>query len=443
MTAMEPPIRPPFEPSGPASLPPARLRASARAVGFHSGLVFFAAYIFNILIYFAASKEFVLRPYLPVVTPVLVFVHVALMAFAQRPVRLSKMVLIPLGWMGVAVISYIIAGKGQIDLFVIRKFFLPLTALSIFAFRYATTPKTLAICLPIVFFVAINLALQGLSDTAFDADLLSTNASTESVFGLSFGAAALFFLFRERKLAAAFAFVACFIMFKRNAILADILIGLLYFASVRTVGRASLRKIIDRVTLIAIPVLMLISYNVLAILQFLLPSASKLRMESITTGRSFVWTYLTQSFQHSSILEILFGHGPGSVERMLAGHPNWVGVIALSHNEYLSLIYDFGFVGAAAFLYVFRAACRESLAASAIFLYLLLIFLVENVFFMSLPLMGIAFLASAWINPRVARSPAGGGKVVPKAGGRRPAMPLTSRTLPETGARNSGAGAVR
>ena len=42
-------------------------------MGFHSGLVFFAAYIFNILIYFAASKEFVLRPYLPVVTPALVF----------------------------------------------------------------------------------------------------------------------------------------------------------------------------------------------------------------------------------------------------------------------------------------------------------------------------------------------------------------------------------
>ena len=420
MTAMSPPFRPSRLPLPPASHRPARGRTSASGLGFHSGTIFFAAYLFNILIYFAASKEFVLRPYLPVVTPALLFAHVAWLAFARRPVRFSKAALIPLAWLGVSALSFIVADKAQIDLFAIRKVFLPFTALSVFFWRYATSRKTLYLCLPLVFLIGITLALQGLSDSSFDADLLSTNADTESVFGIFFGAAVPFFLFRGRKLSAAMAFVACFIMFKRNAILADILIGLLYFSSVRTIGRESLRKIIDRATFFIIPVLMLVSYNLLAILKFLLPWASKSRLEYITTGRSFIWTYVTQSFQHSSVLELLFGHGPGAVERVLAGHPTWVGVVALSHNEYLSLMYDFGFVGAAAFLYAFRAACRESLGASAIFLYLLLIFLVENVFFMSLPLMGIAFLASAWINPRLARG--GGRSVAPRAGNRRPAI---------------------
>lgn len=54
-----------------------------------------------------------------------------------------------------------------------------------------------------------------------------------------------------------------------------------------------------------------------------------------SSGRNFIWLRVVSLLKESNIKYIIFGHGDGSVTRMIGTH---------AHNDFLEIFYDFGFL---------------------------------------------------------------------------------------------------
>lgn len=360
-----------------------------------SEYIFYSAILVAIFLYFLSTTN-VAKAYFPVIVPILI-ITVTILRNIQN-FRLG--VLSKTGWILIATYCAIgLAGfiPQVIDYFSVRKYALPILAFSVGIFRYRISTNGLAAFTAVLFITAL-LFSEGI-DGGGTQDLLSTQASTESIFGVALGAICVTFFANNKSVLGILTLIACIVLFKRNAIFAAFSVIGLIVALKPLINSKKLHSIVQAV-FAGVAIL-------LGFMSFWLPDLFTLASESflpgrsaaeLSTGRIIIFETVISDVRNSGWIAVLLGHGTGSVERLISSNPYLGSWVNLAHNEYLSIFYDFGALGLLlVFLALWRFA-RIGLTQASLCLYIAIVVLVENILIITFVMMIIVFLLNSKIH---------------------------------------------
>ncbi|MFS0738647.1 hypothetical protein ABC347_16490 [Sphingomonas sp. 1P06PA] len=279
------------------------------------------------------------------------------------------------------------------DYYAFRKIALPLTCAAPAMLRYYVTRWGMAIFLVMMFLVALYLTTQSSDLVELSS---ATDSATESILSVAFGGLAVWLLVARSYGLAGLAYVCCIIFFKRNAIVGVLgvtSLGMLTLWLSYRVRHAAFRQVLiaTAVGLMAASLFLPEIFGYIASEYFRGYDA-----EYISVGRVPIYEYVIHDFSRSAIREQLFGHGSGSVESLIGSARSLNAGLLLTHNEYLSFLYDMGIIGTTLiFVALFRCA-KASLGATAVLLYIAAVMSIENIFLVSFVSLMLFFLLSAY-----------------------------------------------
>lgn len=376
---------------------PLRPRASTERGGRIAADLFFGPFIVAAVIYFALPS-FPLRPFLPALVPVSLFAALIwLTLVARQRVAINKaglgLVLIYAAFSTVSML-----GTEHVDFFSIRKILLPLSALTIAVFYYETSTRSVIRFFAIVFLMAIVFGGKDVLDTFSGSGplILSSAASNESAFGVVFGAASVWMAAKGKLRWSLLLFVASIILFKRNAILNAALCIFLLLALRSWLSPMATQWCIRKLSLLAWFLFAILSFRLVDVFEYVsLERLSGVSAESLSVGRYYVYLLVERELANSTIWEWLFGHGAGAVERLIFQSNQVNALITLTHNEYMSLHFDFGVIGSLFILFSVYRLGKAEVSSSILILFFFNMILVENIFFISFNLMIFLFLVCA------------------------------------------------
>lgn len=290
----------------------------------------------------------------------------------------------------------------KIDYYALRKLILPCVGLSVAAFQFEQTNKIVSILSLFIFLVA--LLFGGLiTGTGVDTNLsgaFSSNWATESAYGVALCAAPIFLLSRESKSLTLIFYIFSIALAKRNGIIASTSIMLLYATFSRTLTSQILDQTLRVIATTLLITMCILSFNLLSVFEYIAHTLSGVSAEMVSTGRSTVYYVIQEDLKTSTLIELLLGHGTGSVERLITStyfiNPN----INLAHSEYLSIFYDFGAVGFALFFGMLLIQSRTSRSNALIITYLFVIATVENFLITSFNMMFFCFLLTGHVKSK-------------------------------------------
>lgn len=359
--------------------------------------VFILPYLICIAAYFSLGES-ELRVAMPALPAVVVLLTVAGIAVMRRtvPAINPELAVFLLAYVVVNLIS--IGLSGSTDQFAIRKLTLPTVCILPALFRYYLTPVGAGTYIAALFLVAVGFTLQ--STDVISEGFGSTNSPFESILGVVFGALTVWLVAYRRYGLAAFAYLACLLFFKRNAIGVAFIVSAFLIAVSLLDDRWRSRLMTAAVT-IAVPMLAVLAPFLDRILTVIVTQFTPgFDSGYVTVGRSAIWEAVIDTFLRSRLIDQAFGHGAGAVETVIYQADPLRGGSPLSHNEYLSFLYDYGVVGVVLLLVLLLRVRRSGLAASAVLLFMALSMTVENFFLISFLALGIFALMSTHLTAR-------------------------------------------
>ena len=226
---------------------------------------------------------------------------------------------------------------------------------------------------------------------AFTAELsfriLTSNFNTNAEFhnGIIFGGFLLFFLDRKKWLWALAAFVIIFLTGKRAIYLGLApALGFYYGFLLPT-------KIIDNREGLALSlfayfmVFFFIGFFLIEVSGWFIDEfddSGRLTVHNFLMGREKFIYGLKNEMARSGFLSHLFGHGPGQADYYLMSEikPDWVhkNRPVNPHNDFLKLVFDYGWVGAISFFVVLYSFYVKTRYGVMMILYTIPLFLVDN-----------------------------------------------------------------
>ncbi len=242
----------------------------------------------------------------------------------------------------------------------------------------------------------VFLWVSGGGTTRGGLDFASSQGLLESGLAFPLGGIFIYCLIFKKRILSVITFLLFFIAFKRIAFSAVIIVLFLY---VLTRGISMLLRVRERVLLyIFIPVMIIGAglanmyyYDFFALLSDIL--GSEATVSEFTMGRLLEYQILSAQYQGQSVLNILFGNGPGDSTRKLVevtiDYPLQV------HNSYLLYFYDYGIVGFAILLLAFFMIFKQNTFGLYLFLYNLLVMITDNTFIHHFHLISYFILISA------------------------------------------------
>ena len=327
------------------------------------------------------------------------FVAVLLIFFAYGHLTGRKYTVRPQGLLLVvvylAIFTVSLFASNLLDYSATRKLLLVSYAIIPAMFYFRVTSAGLAVfCTALGTIGLVTASSSDTQATALTVSLNSTTSAFESIYSVTFGALACWMLANRKRAIALLCFGFCLVMFKRNAIVAALACMCGYFL-LPILGHYRLAFMRLLVAIITV-VLAVSSLYLIEIFSWIrdhyLPGLS---IEQISTGRTTIYYVFEFAMQASGTLDLLVGHGGGAIETLVTESPIIPDVLTLAHNEYISFIYDFGFLGAFLFFVVLLRNFSGSVANCLVALFLTSIFVIENVFFITFSTATIVFLSSA------------------------------------------------
>lgn len=271
----------------------------------------------------------------------------------------------------------------HLDFYAVRKFILILSVILMSGFKLHASERDILIFGIILFLIGITLGLMGVQNNFSSLSDVSesTVSPFESVFGLAMAVFAIWFFARRRMALTMLFFALSYIMHKRNAIGAAIIA--IFIIQIFKIFNKKFEFQSAKFTLIITLIISLYtSLHMEEIFNFLADHIRGANPENISTGRSVIYGYIYQSLDRSTLLQWAFGHGAGSVERYLS-----MSIarkqMTLAHNEYLSILYDFGILGVLLFFPAFFNIFTRKRGDIYIGLSISIMMVVENIFFIS------------------------------------------------------------
>ena len=327
------------------------------------------------------------------------FVAVLLIFFAYGRLFGPKYTVRPQGLLLVvvylAIFTVSLFTSNLLDYSAARKLLLVSYAIIPAMFYFRVTSAGLAVfCTALGTIGLVTTSSSAPQAASLTVSLDSTTSAFESIYSVTFGALSCWMLANKKRAIALLCFGFCVVMFKRNAIVAALACTCVYFLLpiFCRYGFAVIRFI---VAIIAV-VLAISSLYLIEIFSWIrdnyLPGLS---IEQISTGRTTIYYVFEFAMQASSTLDLLVGHGGGAIETLITESSIIPDVLTLAHNEYISFVYDFGFLGALLFFVVFLRNFSGSVANCLVALFLMSIFVIENAFFITFSTATIVFLSSA------------------------------------------------
>ena len=335
-----------------------------------------------------------LRPYIPAAIPLAVIAQAFWLAIRHG----ARIALNPLGiqlfcaYLLVCLLALLF--NQTVDFYTVRKILLPATALLIPVFVYEIDHRSLQRFFVALFLLGLLIAgTETAQASGISANMFSTSSATESVFGLSLGAGAVWMAANRRLVWSVLLLGACFVLFKRVAIF-DAVFCIAVFACVSLAPMPMRKPVIRTITFCIAAAFIAASFYLNDIFNTVSAQLSGITAERLSTGRTDIYRAILYDLGNNGITEWLFGHGPGAVERMIVSTTFLNPLITLPHNEYFSLIYDFGLLGCLGILLALFRFSRANTSAALIVLYMMVMILIENLFFISFVFMTLLFLTS-------------------------------------------------
>lgn len=348
--------------------------------------------------------SFSLRAYFPVLIPLTITIALLARRNWSRSAFNNYGVTLLLAYCSIALVAVLFSAN--LDVFAYRKALLPAVGLSIGVFSYRYSESDLFRLALVVFIIAILFGglITGTSSNQSLSGVMSSNWSTESIYGVAMAGIAVTLVSRQRFGLAFFVFVLAIILAKRNSILAAALVTFIYFLlAIFIVDRQRILKSIRFLLPIATLCMILVSWKLVEIFEYVAFSFSGVTPEMVSTGRHALYVSIQDELATSSLFGFLFGHGTGSIERLIAASNHVNPNITLAHSEYFSLFYDFGLFGCVIFFCFMIRFAWKSVKNSPLLLFIIFISSVENYLVTSFILMIFLFMLSSETRSRVAR----------------------------------------
>ena len=378
---------------------PAPPRFEARVAGLPilNFWIFGAPFLGSIVYFFVmlADDSRIWAPALPILC--VVAAAIVAMILDRNPCQFNAdVVWMVLAYCTLCLVSILI---GQdMDSFAIRKLGLPLVGMAPAMFRFYVTPRQLWVFLIALFAVAYIYTTET-SYLAADG-FFSTDSPYESIIGVTFGAITVWLVASGQWSLAAFAYAACVLFFKRNAIVAAPLVASLIVV-IQLIRPNDTPRALRWIALVAIPVLALFALYLNDLFDLAATSLFHgYNPEFLSVGRTPIYDAILYDFDRSTVTEQLLGHGTGSVERLVSGLHALNGNLQLAHDEYLSWLYDFGIVGLVILVFAFARIARGGVPTAAVLLFMASSMTGENYFLVSFNCLGVFILFSTNIVKR-------------------------------------------
>ena len=353
--------------------------------------IFAVPYLASIIYFFMMIKEDT-RIYAPVFPIVVVLAAATLITIVDRrlPQLNHDVLFFALVYVGIGALSVLISQNN--DSFALRKIALPLVGMAPAIFRFYITPRQMLVFLIVLFAVALIYTTQ--TPDAIASDFFSTDSPYESILGATFGALTVWLVASSRPLLAALSYLACILFFKRNAMMAALVVSVILVA-VQFWWRRDSGRILRNILYVAFPLLAALALYLSEIFDFV--SSNLIRgydAEYISVGRAPIYDFIIADFERSTVREQLLGHGAGTVEYMITSERSINAGLQLAHDEYLSWLYDFGVVGLLALMFCLARISRSGTAAVAVILYMVIAMSAENFFLISFNCLAVFALFS-------------------------------------------------
>jgi hypothetical protein len=230
---------------------------------------------------------------------------------------------------------------------------------------------------------------------------VSTNSPYESILGVAFGLLTVWLVGSNSVFAAALAYAACILFFKRNAI---VVAG--FVSAIGVFLRVAVPNPLKLLTRGLAFVLLLSPFAAFYLVDFYDWAARStglaLGAESLSSGRSNIYVVITNDVWRSTLREVMLGHGAGAVEQLVSTTSLIAVNLGQAHNEYLSFLYDFGLIGLAIIGFCLWR-CADTLGSGLVLLFTALAMSAENLFLVTFNCLMLFFLLSAKLDqPRSA-----------------------------------------
>ena len=333
-----------------------------------------------------------LRAAVPFALPVAVLAYAAYLLPGRLFAAVNWHVVLAVFAICVLSCASLLVNGGIVDYFTLRKITLPISCLAIGLFRYRTSTRGMMVFATALFLIAVtnpesasDLDAPYLSENTFG----STYSNTESVYAITFACFAVYLCAKGRPVLGILALVAAVILYKRFAALSAVVaIGIYYLTPAKLSASSAFRS---WATTLMFAACALASLYMTGLLEFIANRfLSGIDIAELSSGRSYLYAEIYDRMRDFDLIQYILGSGPGAVERHLDGGAFLSG-INLAHNEYLSILFDFGIVGLGSCLAALVAVASRSRARFHIVTFLLVLALFENFVLINVVLMTIVF----------------------------------------------------
>lgn len=216
-------------------------------------------------------------------------------------------------------------------------------------------------------------------------DLLHSRGGIETGLAFTFTVAAITSAYFSRRLLFILSLLFCFLFFKRIAFV-SLFVSLSFLGSMVVVGRfigaereeqlLPIGKIIFwAVALMCLSVALQLD-NIVQFINFHVARLYTYSPEELFLGRFAINQYFDQLRSQFNLYTVLFGQGPGSA--------NWVLTMVMQnalhnvHNDYLKLVFDYGWFGFGVYLYCYYKLFSRSLLGLALGINSMILYVTDN-----------------------------------------------------------------
>ncbi|MDX2196352.1 MAG: O-antigen ligase family protein [Cytophagales bacterium] len=246
--------------------------------------------------------------------------------------------------------------------------------------------KVIFLVLTFCYFFSIGFSIN--FKTINSLLIADQNNSNEFTVGFIFGIFVLYFLRSKDWLFLTLSLIISLLASKRVTYL-GLIVGLVY---IYTIHKPILQKLSSKALSVILLggtyiSLLFVGYFMVEIADIFLELSeldSKISINHVLSSREVFIKILQTKIQNADILKFFFGHGPGQADRYLQLHldPARYDVSELGnpHNDFIKIIFDYGWVGAMLFIGVIFTLFIHNINYVESYIYTMAIFLVDNSF---------------------------------------------------------------
>jgi O-antigen ligase len=240
-------------------------------------------------------------------------------------------------------------------------------------------------CTFFLVFTSLILGKQMNVSLLYGADTLRGESSASIVYA----ALAIFFLINRQLLFATISFIFAIFTFKRTSYVYFVITlacWIIVEFTIAIVGSKYRKICITASTVILYSACFTFSFYLLDAIRFVQETFfPHTPLHEFTTGRSGLYLMIMNVYENSDLRHIIFGYGPGSIEKLILEKLN----LSLAHNEFLHHFLDYGAMGIIFFGAFILTIVNIRIKYYPIAFYLVLVSLTDNpfyVFIISIPI---------------------------------------------------------